>query len=235
MDYYKIDNINKFLEQELSTDEMTSFKKAMDVDSLLKDAVDGYRFMKEDGVDLEDMLRNSKQKMKQKPLGRQRRLHHWKLRAIAASIIVLLGLAVVIQFTSGPNVTDFDFKDAGLPIHLDADELVDYSEFTNLYKLGDYENANKKINLLIQDQSNNDTLLYYKACILKEQKRYSKAIEYFKMINSSSEYIEKANYQETMCYWYLDDKENLLNALKAMSENQKHLFHHESLLILKKL
>lgn len=235
MNYYKIDNIDKFLKQELSVDEMTSFKKAMAEDPMLKDAVDGYRFMKEDGVDLEDILRNSKQKMKQKPLGKQRILNHWKLRAIAASIIILLGLAIVIQFTSGPNVKDFDFKDAGLPVHLNANEVVDYTGFTNLYKLGNYENAHKEIDLLIQNQSNNDTLLYYKACILKEQKSYFKAIEYFKMINPSSEYFEKANYQEAMCFWYLDDKENLLNALNAMSEDQKHLFYHEALLILEKL
>lgn len=235
MDYYNIDNIDKFLKQQLSTEAMTSFQKAMDKDSLLKDAVDGYRFMKEDGVDLDDMLQNSKRKMKHKPLGKTRMLHSWKSIAIAASIVILLGVAGLIQLTSGPNINDYDFKDAGLPVHLGALKVVDYTVFTNFYKLGDYKNALQEIDVLIQKQSNNDTLLYYKACIHKEHNSYIKAIEYFKMIKPSSAYFEKANYQEAMCYWYIDDKENLLNTLNTISKSSNHLFYHQSLLILKKL
>lgn len=235
MDYYKIENIDQFLKHELSAEEMTSYETAMAEDPMLKDAVDGYRFMKEDGVDLEEMLQNSKLKMKQKPLGKQRLLHHRKLITMAASIIILLGLAAIFKLTSGPNISDFDFKDAGLPVHLGTDDILDYSKFTNFYKLGEYENAKKELNILIQDQSNNDTLLYYKACILKEQKNYIEAIEYFKLIKPDSEYFEKSDYQKAMCYWYLNDDKNLLNTLKVMSENPKHLFYHQSLLVLEKL
>lgn len=226
--------LENYLDNKLSAIDKNEVDKLLRADETLRDALDGIKAMRDDKIDMDEFFRKSAKKIQ--GINKQKSIFHLNYKlGIAASIILIIGLTFAFQYHSNPHVSDFDFSDAGLPVHLDIEDSSNYNEFTNLYKLGNYINAEDKIDILMEDYSTNDTLLYYKACILKEQNKYTEALDFYQGIDSSSEYFEKANYQSAMCYWYLDDTQKLKNSLTKITSNPNHLFYDRALLILEKL
>lgn len=166
----------------------------------------------------EDKLRAARNRVERKS-NKVKSLVYWI--SSAAAILIL-------AFTSynylKDDLSDYDFKDAGLAVTLSVnqDEL---KKSMNAYKLGNNEEALTLIESQLANDTQNDTLNYYMGVIRKELGSFDKAIESFNAVKESSKFFQKAEYQLAYCYIQEENSEESLKILKRIVSTPNHAMH----------
>ena len=241
-----IELIEQYFENTLSEKDKVEFESRMLVDDELREEIELFKNIvagiKDAGeeklkhklkiVDLElDANENSLIKASPKNKG----LFYWK---IAASITLIIGLSIFIllfKSTSTVELADKYYeKENGLPVQM-ANTKSTFDDAMNEYKTGNYD---KSIAMLVSIKSSspaNDTACYFIGVIKYEQNKFTDATENFKLVNSTSQYFEKAQYRLSLSLLQLNQKGEAINVLNEIAKKPNNIYYDQSKSLLKEL
>lgn len=152
---------------------------------------------------------------------------NYKILAIAASIILVVGLSIFFFLNKKNDYSQLASKyyeaEKGLPVEMGPSSRLD--KLMNFYKSADYADAQKELAELLKTDLNNDTLIYFDAVINDELKSYSSAISGYSNIPSTSNYYQKAQYRLVLAYLKADEKGKAVEAINQALGNKEHLFY----------
>ncbi|MEI6823773.1 MAG: hypothetical protein WCL51_17730, partial [Bacteroidota bacterium] len=217
------DDLIRYKQGNMPDSEKSDFEKKIKNDKFLQDALDGLDDFLLNGnmEDLEAFFENAKKRTNELFV-RKTPKKTYLLFSAAASIAIIIGLSVYFSIFK-TNIESYDFKEAGLPVHMSDSQVSPLTEFTNEYKLQNYSKAELIINRLYQQNTTSDIIIYYKAIILKVNKEYQEAIEYFNKINSiTSLFYEKAEYEKAICLWHIGKTNEAKQIFNNIALNPKH-------------
>lgn len=229
------DDLIKYKNGLLSKKERAIFEKELENDPFLQDALDGLnRFLNKNTTnDLNHFFKNSKKVIDDQLSSIKSKSYiYWS--SAAATFLAIIGLFFIFN-SKRFNIDEFDFKEAGLPIHMTDSSPSDIIIITNYYKLGNYSKANSLIDKLLFQNPSSDTILYYKATILSTQNQWKEALVFYRKVNIESAFYEKSQYKQAICLWKLKKREEAKNIMKTISQNPNHTFCKKALLFLKKM
>lgn len=229
------DDLLKYKMGLLSVKDRVVFEYELKNDPFLLDALDGLnRFLnKNTKNDLDHFFNNSRKVLdNQLRYNKSKRFIYWS--SVAATFLAIIGLFFIFN-SKRFNIDEFDFKEAGLPIHMTDSSPSDIIIITNYYKLGNYSKANILIDKLLFQNPSSDTILYYKATILSTQNQWKEALIFYSKVNIESAFYEKSQYKQAICLWKLKKREEAKNIMKTISQNPNHTFCKKALLFLKKM
>lgn len=229
------DDLLKYKMGLLSEKNRVIFGNELKNDPFLQDALDGLnRFLNKNTTkDLNHFFKNSKKVLDDQLRSIKSKSYiYWS--SAAATFLAIIGFFFIYN-SKRFNIDEFDFKEAGLPIHMTDSSPSDIITITNYYKLGEYSKANFLIDKLLTQRPTSDTILYYKATILSTQNQWKEALVFYRKVNIESAFYEKAQYKQAICLWKLKKREEAKNIIKTISQNPNHTFCKKALLFLKKV
>lgn len=118
-----------------------------------------------------------------------RSLPWYRTYAVAASVILILGLSSLWYFNQSNSAQLYDSyfsPDPGLPTTMSTQSNYEFYEAMVYYKQGDYTSAIQKWNTILESKSKNDTLNYFLGVAHLADNNETKAIQYLKPLASSS-------------------------------------------------
>jgi len=154
---------------------------------------------------------------------------------VAAVIIPLVGLAAFFLL----NKTDVDLyakyhqKEVGLPVFMDVDNHKAFNEAMNAYKDNDFKEARIGFEGLLQQQSENDTLLYFVACSNEGLGAFEQAIDQFNSVATTSVFREKSEFRKALCLLKLEQPAKAEKILKDIASSSTHTYHNNAVELLK--
>ena len=229
------DDLLKYKMGLLSEKNRIIFGKELKNDPFLQDALDGLNgFLNKNTTnDLNQFFKNSKKGIDDQLRSiKSKNYIYWS--SAAATFLAIIGLFFIFN-SKRFNIDEFDFKEAGLPVHMTDSSPSDIIVITNYYKLGEYSKANKLIDKLLSQNPNSDTILYYKAIILTAQNQWKEAVDFYKSVENRSIFYEKSQYKQAICLWKLKQYEDSKRMMRVISQNPNHTFYKKALLFLKKV
>ncbi len=227
------DDLIRYKQGNMPDTEKFDFEKKLRNDKFLQDALDGLDDFLLNGSmeDLEAFFENAKKRTDELFVRKTPEKKYIFLSA-AASIAFIIGLSLYFSILK-TDIESYDFKEAGLPVHMNDYQASSLTEFMNEYKLQNYSKAEIIINKFYKLNPSSDTIIYYKAIILKENKEYQNAFEYFSKVNKLSIFIEKAEFEKAICLWHLGKKSEAKQIFNNIASNPKHKFYLNALKVLK--
>ena len=187
-------------------------------------------FISNESASVEEFVASSQAKLSEK-MPRAKK-NHQALFYWSSGIAALLIIGFFIYNNDNNWRAKYDFKDAGLAVTLGV-EKNELNPAMNAYKLGEFEKAESILNKLLAQNPKNDTLIYYKAVVLKEMKQYQAAIDFFEKIDAPSEFKKKASFQLALSYWFLGNRAKASTLFESIASSTNHPFNKEATEILK--
>ncbi len=129
--------------------------------------------------------------------------------AIAATLILLIGISVFFKFSNNSN--KFEIIEEGLPVFM-ANTPNNSNLFMNAYRTGDYAKA---IEIGAQ-LTRTDTLNFYMGCSYLYSRDNKSAIAYFYKIDAASEFYCNVLYQSAFANANLENNEEAIKLLKVL-------------------
>ena len=241
-----IELIENFVEGKLSENERKDFETRLIVDGDFKEEFDLYKSVVA-GIKASG-LENLKAKMKEADyeldsnnvveLKFAKKQNSRLYYSIAASIVLILGIAFIWNFNSGNSLSDLADsvyeKDKGLPVEMSVN-IQTLNDAMNSYKTGDYHTAqNHLLNILHNNQAN-DTTIFYLGLVEYELGNFIKSQEYFNAISDSSIYCPKAEYRLLLSLLKINSVNDAKAECKKILSNPNHQYREKAELISKKL
>ena len=232
--------IVKFFENTLSEEERLEFETLMDSDEEFKKEV-AFREELASVITLDDReaIKQELQALEQPTIQRK----SWLL-PIAASLVVLLGISSFWFFgnqTASPEDlfnTHFEpYRNIVEPIvRGDANESIEVKAFA-AYEQKDYGLALSYLNVLLKEDSNNNTLRFYKANVLLQLNKGKEAADIFKEnLKLSDTLLEKNQWYLALSYIKLNQFDLAKQQLDELIKNPKSDYKKkEATFLLKKL
>lgn len=241
-----IELIENYVEGKLSETEKQDFETRLIVDGDFKEEFDLYKSVvvgiKASGlVNLKAKLKEADDELDSSnviELKPEKKKSYRLYYSIAASIILILGIAFVWQINSThrlSNIADSVYeKDKGLPVEMSVN-IQTLNDAMNSYKTGDYHSAqNYLLNILHNNQAN-DTAIFYLGLVEYELGNFNKAQEYFNAINDSSNYYPKAEYRLMLSLLKTNSVNDAKAECKKILSNPNHPYREKAELISKEL
>lgn len=151
----------------------------------------------------------------------------YRMLAIAASVILIVGIALFFYLNKKNDYSQLASKyyeiEKGLPVEMGTSARFD--NLMNAYKAGNYTDAQRQLNELLQGDSTNDTLIFFNALINDELKNYQSAIIGYSNIPSKSNYFEKSQYRLVLTYLKTNQKRKAIEIINLALNNKEHLYY----------
>ena len=150
--------------------------------------------------------------------------------AIAASVALLLGFFVFNQFSGEPNYSDFaNYDQISLTVRGTSDALLNEAE--TAFNSKNYEQAEQLFNQILEEDSSNTEIQFYKSITLIETNQFSEADELLKGISEgNSIYKNKATWYLALSKLKQDNLEGCKNILKNIPEDAEDYKQAQKLL-----
>ncbi|HBY54393.1 MAG TPA: hypothetical protein DEH15_18370, partial [Marinilabiliales bacterium] len=232
----RIEEIEGYIYNELSEEEMASFETELSLNRTLADEIELIRnidlALKEtEVIQLRNNLQGIAAKIaseKQTELSFVTRFKARKviLSSIAASLILLLGITGLLTRQASHDKLYQKFYAAYhiSSINRSANESADPTFATALQKIDnqEYEAAIDLLNEVTSRNQNNSVAHFYTGVSLQETGKYQNAIsEYHKVIiNKDNLFIEQAQWYIGLCYLQTNENKKAYKQFKKIAENQ---------------
>ena len=158
--------------------------------------------------------------------------------SIAASLILILGIAFIWKLNSGNNLSDLAYtiyeKDKGLPVEM-AIGKASYTDAMNHYKSGNYNKVKDLLLPILKENPTNDTANFYLGIVEYELNNYKESQNYFNGITSQSSFYSKAEYRLLLVYLKRNLLEQAKTNCKQILSNPNHPYFDKAQLISKEL
>lgn len=232
--FKNIELIESYSEGKLSPQEKINFETRLINDKELKDEFDLYKKIvegiKEAGEEkLKAKLRIADQELDSKNIvGKQNYSQSTKYWAIAASVFLVLGIFVLVNYFREPNLESladkYYEKEKGLPVQMSS-ETNSLDAIMNSYKSSDYVATKNALHHALSRNLSNDTLNFYLGVTLYELGDYKGADECFVLIKENSTFYQKSQYRELLVF--LKTKNNLMvdKLATEILSNKDHLYY----------
>ena len=148
--------------------------------------------------------------------------------AIAATLILLIGISVFFKFSNNSN--KFEIIEEGLPVFM-ANTPSNSDLFMNAYRTGDYAKA---IEIGAQ-LTRTDTLNFYMGCSYLYSRDNKSAMAYFYKIDAASEFYCNVLYQSAFANANLENNEEAIKLLKVLVKRDCSNYHEKAKDFLKAL
>ena len=150
--------------------------------------------------------------------------------AIAASVALLLGFFVFNQFSGEPNYSDFaNYDQISLTVRGTSDALLNEAE--TAFNSKNFEEAEQLFNQILEEDSSNTEIQFYKSITLIETNQFSEADELLKGISEgNSIYKNKATWYLALSKLKQDNLEGCKNILKNIPEDAEDYKQAQKLL-----
>lgn len=191
-----------------------------------KEEIKGLKlFLRQNNGDIESLWLFFDQNKNQPFRNKTKKINASNIIGIAASILVILGLAVSYLMKEESVIDKYSIYDPGLPVLMSSTIDYEIGNWMQEYKAGNFERALEKGNELIQEEPRNDTILYYQGIIQMRLSHIENAIELFDLVrkNRNSNYVTPAQYNLALCYLSLErttTATSLLNQVAASSNDE---------------
>jgi hypothetical protein len=153
---------------------------------------------------------------------------------IAASVIVLVGLAISFLIKDESIIAKYGVYDPGLPVLMSSANSHEMGNWMQEYKAGNFEQALEKGNELLIKEPENDTILYYQGVIHMQLTHIESAVELFEILkeNTHSTYLIPAQYNLSLCYLSLDRKPKATSLLRKVAASSDEEYAAQAKLLL---
>lgn len=218
----EFEQIERFLNSEMSSEEDASFRAALEEDEVLQHKVDEVKTLSL-GIS-ETILRQSLNNFHNdiqtgtvsKKIGRTISLRRVGLAAASVLIVCLAGWLVFKGDKSEQLYSTYYKPDPGLMTTMGVSDDYVFEKAMVDYKSGDYDKAISGWKSLLKNGTSSDTLNYFLGAAYQSQKKYDSAIVYLQRITANP----NASFYEDAC-WYLGliylKKENSKEAKELLS------------------
>jgi tetratricopeptide (TPR) repeat protein len=207
------DLIERYLEGNLDDDEVSIVENRLKTDPLFKQHFDEHQLLIEaiEQQSLKDKLSEFHAEVEQRPgpfeVKKQRKQFAFVRNfAIAASVIVLLGLSGYLIFFNKPQNLKLYAKyfkpDPGLATTMSGSAQFEFYDAMVNYKRGDYDKAISKWETLLSKTNENDTLNYFLGVAYLAKNETGKALDYLMKTTTDtiSVFKEDAFYYAGLAY-----------------------------------
>lgn len=227
-----IEEIENYFEGKLSLEDKLLFEAKLESNPELADELNLYKqirsaIVEKGNNDLKNKFALADEELDIATIVSINKKTNYKVLAIAASVILVVGVSIFFFLNGKKDYTQLAIKyyeaEKGLPVEMGPTSKFD--KLMNLYKLGNYTDAQRELDELFKNNSNNDTLLYFSAVVNDELKDYDSAISGYSKIPNSSTFFQKAQYRLVLTYLKTNEKDKALDVIKQSLENKEHLFY----------
>lgn len=159
---------------------------------------------------------------------------------VAAVIIPLIGIGALVGYFISDGTSEskelyakYYQKEIGMPTLMSNTTEKVFNESMAAFKDEAYTEALRGFEKILEEQSQNDTLLYFSACSNMELSNNEKAIRQFRKIDSESIFHEKSEYRLALTYIKSNQFENAKKLLQKMAADSKHQYSEKAEKILR--
>ncbi len=241
-----IELIENYFERNLSDSEMKDFETRLLIDIEFKEEFELYKNVvagiKESGeANLKAKLKEADSEIdkgaKELSIKKSNKKRIYIL-SIAASFLLIVVAGFLWKMNQNPNLSTiaskYYEKDKGLPVTMSVSEN-NFNTLMNKYKTADYSRAKLDLDLLLKNNSNNDTVIYYLGVVEYELTNYTQAELQFKSIKSESSFYQKAEYRLLLAYLQKNKIVDAKSIASKIALNPNHLYFEKGNDILKEL
>lgn len=233
-----IELIEKYCEGKLSVVEKSDFENRLLIDSDFKEEFELYKII------VEEIKKNGEDNLKarlkiadleldsfpSKVIELNKNSNYRKYLGIAASVVLIIGLALFWKFSSSedlPKLADSYYeKDKGLPVQM-SNTKIETDELMNAYKSQDYKIALEQLDVLLQKTPKNDTINYYFGVVNYELGNYDVSKSTLNSIVPESYYYEKAQYRLVLIELKINNKQGAIDKIDSCLKNKNHLYYNK--------
>lgn len=219
--------IDKYLRNELDTEQLESFSKSLKSDITLQKRV-SLRKLIIAGVNQSyaDELKSKLAAFDRSLENKNRFKFSWRMAAVFV-ILIMAGSALYISIQK-PNPLDFDIVEPGLPNAMGAGDNIELSNAMNIFKAGDYESASLAFEKILANNPKNDTLLYFSGLSDFRNKGNKTAIRKWNQIESESTFFAKTEYRLAIAYWSIGDEKRAIELLKRIKSEESNSLNEQA-------
>ncbi len=221
------EQIEAYLNKELTEEQHLAFQKRMEVDPILKEEVQNHKALKEAMVDMDSVdLRKKLQKIAFSDqeidaaivAPKKKRFPIWQ---IAASILLLLGITAFFWLNNTSSNNDlFETYYTVYPTEdtMRGEQLLDLNIALKSYENGNYSIAISQLKPFIEKYKEKTELKIFLGNCYLNTGNEKEAIGVFKKFKWEEKYYEDAQWYLALSHLKLNNKNSTCNALKKVIE-----------------
>lgn len=220
------DKIERYLCNDMASEEREEFREMIRNDPKLKDQVHEFKTLIE-GIEAQSLKEklddfhwyNHDNEVTESPHNPKTFRFYYKTIAVAASIVLLLGIGVYwFQYQNNPAAlyNTYFSPDPGLPTVMGSSDNFEFYDAMVNYKYGDYSMALGKWEEQLEVKPNNDTLNYFVGVAKMALNDTKSAIPNLEMVvqQPSSPFYNEALFYLGLAYLKNEDMDNALKQLR---------------------
>jgi hypothetical protein len=246
----RIEEIEGYLYNELSDDQITSFEAELAANQELSDEISLIRnidlaLKENDVMNLRNKIQNiageiAAEKQTERSFIGQFKAPKIVFASVAASLILLLGIAGLLsrQSSQGELYQKFYATYQTTGINRSASLTTDQTLTSALQRFDnkDYGNALNLLQQVVSRDQNNMVGHFYAGVSLQETGKYQKAIMQYQAVrvNKDNLFVEQADWYIGLCYLQTNEDKKAFNQFKEIAKNQG-FYQYKAQAILRKM
>ncbi len=235
----KMDQLDRYLEGNMTEAEKQLFESRLESDSELRDALKDHKLLIEtiESAAMKDTLSQVMAQQRDKGKAGVRSINRTWI-AVAASVVILFGAFFFLgPFSGGGNLYEEYYQpDPGLPTTMSTESNLRFTEAMVQYKQGEYRSALAEFDQLMNDNPASDTLLFYRGICHMELDQPEVSAFLFNQISTDSRLFgEKAQWYRALALLQDDNTAEAIAALQVISDQADHRYHEQANTLLEKL
>ncbi len=239
--------IEQYCEGNLNAEDSRAFENQLLVDEKLKDEFDLYKNIVQSMNSIKvDSIRAKLKEIDEEPIDSERirksrfiPFSNRRFFAIAASIIVVLGLAYLVFFSWSNDrmIASYELEEPGLPVLMGDETATSFDEAMNAYKLNDLDKSLSILYRIEAKKPDNDTAIYFIGVILARQNKINAALPYLINVsnNPRTRFKQKAMYHLGISYWKENELESARDLFMQLSNDKDSPYSENAKRILRQL
>lgn len=233
----QLEAIERYLNGQMTGDELTAFETRLQEDETFKTIVDDVKtiFNAIETQALKEKMEDFHEELEDTPIIPLHTKHKssFKKYLVAASVVALLGLGYFTFFGKSQNeklYVKYFTPDPGLPTTMGNTDNFDFYDAMVNYKQGDYQTAINKWEVLLESNTESDTLNYFIGVAHLAKNNTLLAINYLSKVTYSN-----ANVFDKEAHYYLGLAYLKTNETQLAKENLSFSSYEQSQSILAQL
>jgi hypothetical protein len=232
----RIEEIEGYLYNELSEDQMTSFEAELAANKELLDEISLIRnidlaLKENDVMNLRSKIQNiageiASEKQTERSFIGQFKARKIVFASVAASLILLLGIAGLLSRQSSQGelyqkyYTTYQTTGINRSASLTADQTL--SAALQKFDNQDYENALNLLKQVVSRDQNNMVGHFYAGVSLQETGKYQSAIKQYETVRTNKDnlFVEQADWYIGLCYLQTNEDKKAFNQFKEIAKKE---------------
>lgn len=164
-------------------------------------------------------------------------LRYWPLKA-AAVLIPMIGISWFIWQQNEPDTTrlytTYYVAEPGLPVTMSVSTNVAFANAMSAFKDNQWQEAEKGLATLLNQESDNDTLQYFMGCVQLELQDGANAISQLSEVDAASAFYKKARYRLLLAHLQMGNLELARSLSLTIANDSTDVHATQAALLLRK-